>query len=364
MKWLLGTSYNNPIQLLAGNPGIWRPHLTRSTLLELPFPLGPSLPTRPRIRALILDKDNTLCPPNTTFIHPAYREAIEALKASPEFSHHPHSILIVSNTAGKTQSAKHEDEAHDLETQLGLPVFRQWQARSGVKKPLVGEFLVQHLRDAGVISSPQEIAVVGDKISTDVLMARSMRSWSVYLDRGWRDPETPTKSHEDWGTWIERQWLEASKDVLWSHFDDASETVILPGQLPKQKSWKEIWDAARVRWKKRSRMKNAVRAIRHMENLSEKLNQTDSEARSLSPVISRDFRRARTELQKFGHVTEETKQSLRRDKEKFYKLIERGRQFRQKQGEKDHDQSWNVRESSARKSRTTGDQKRKRNGPK
>lgn len=217
------------------------PHLKRRTLLDLPSPLGLSLPTNPRIRALILDKDNTLCPPNTTFVHPLYREAIRTLKASQEFAHHPRSILIVSNTAGRTSNPNHEAEACELENQLGLPVFRQWQVRQGIQKPGVGKFVVQSLLDEGVVSMPREVAVVGDKIFTDVLMARIMGSWSVLLEDGWRDPDNPTKSYHDWGTWLERKLTKPLMDLYQPEGNEAS-LLLLPGERFKPRTFTQTLD--------------------------------------------------------------------------------------------------------------------------
>ena len=235
------------IQLIKGNPGYFLPHLKVRTLLDLPIPIGPSLPTKPKIRALVLDKDNTLCPPNTTFIHPAYREAIKLLKQSEEFSHHPDSILIVSNSVGKTASSKHEHPACELEDKLGIPVFRQYLAVEGKKKPAIGPHVANFLHMRGVISRPDEIVVVGDRFSTNVYMARLMKSWSVLLDDGWRDPHDPNKSYHDIWTKLERfMFYKFSKNLWW----DEDDRALLPGEALKDKSNEEIDKEMRARNKK------------------------------------------------------------------------------------------------------------------
>ncbi|RMD41943.1 hypothetical protein DV735_g3174, partial [Chaetothyriales sp. CBS 134920] len=142
--------------------------------------------------ALVLDKDNTLCPPETTELHPDYMAKIEALKASPEFSRNRHSILIVSNTAGSTPSAAHEAEAVLLERELGLDVLRQHPQR---RKPLCGPDVLAHFKKHGVTDNPAEIAVVGDRLATDVLLARDMGSWSIWCRDGWRDPNVPARDY-------------------------------------------------------------------------------------------------------------------------------------------------------------------------
>lgn len=227
-----------------GNPGLLVPHLKKRTLLDLPLSLGPSLPTKPRIRALVLDKDNTICPPNTTLIHPEYREAINVLKTSPQLSHHADSIIIVSNSAGSTQSSKHEREAQYLESQLRLPVLRQWKLRPGLTKPRIGPYVAQYLLDRGVVSSSREIAVIGDRMLTDVEMARSMCSWSILLEDGWRDPEDPTKSYHDIWTRLERKWWSLMKGLLWTEDD----VPLLPEEQPEEKSFEEVLEAMHSRY--------------------------------------------------------------------------------------------------------------------
>lgn len=175
-------------------PSCLLPHATIPTLLSLPLPVGPSLPAwnrsghKPIIRALVLDKDNTLCPPETANLHQSYINKLQKIKDSPEFSHNPKSILIVSNTAGSSSAAEHEAEAKQLELELGLPVLRQTPGR---KKPLCGPDILAFFKEHGVTENPREIVVVGDRLATDVLVAREMGSWSVWCRNGWRNPEIP-----------------------------------------------------------------------------------------------------------------------------------------------------------------------------
>lgn len=171
------------------DPSSLLPHTTIPTVLQLPIPVCSGLPgtkhSEPVIRALVLDKDNTVCPPKTAKLHPAYLAKIAELKASPEFSHHPSSILIVSNTAGSTRSVEHEAEAKQLEAELGLPVLRQHPDR---RKPLCGPDVLAFFKEHGVTDDPAEIVFVGDRLATDVLVAREIGSWSYWCRDGWRDP--------------------------------------------------------------------------------------------------------------------------------------------------------------------------------
>ena len=171
---------------LIHDPPALLPHATVPTLLHLPIPLGAALPTSPTIKALVVDKDNTLCPPKSTFLHAKIVEKIRELRRSEEFQNSDKSILIVSNTAGSTRSEEHEAEALELEQELGLPVLRQHPDR---RKPLCKAEILDFFARHGVTKDPAEIAVVGDRLATDVLLARDLGSWSVWVRDGWRDPE-------------------------------------------------------------------------------------------------------------------------------------------------------------------------------
>ena len=176
------------------DPSSLLPHHAVPTLLSLPLPIGSSLPSlpgrddKPTIRALVLDKDNTLCPPRSTYLHQSYLTKIEKIKSSVEFSHNPRSVIIVSNTAGSSSAPAHEAEAKRLEAELGLPVLRQ---QPGRKKPFCAPDLLEYFKKHGVTEDPAEIVVVGDRLATDVLLAREMGSWSVWCRDGWRSPEEP-----------------------------------------------------------------------------------------------------------------------------------------------------------------------------
>lgn len=179
------------------DPASLLPHATIPNLIYLPIPVASGLPTlpngkKPTIRALVLDKDNTLCPPETSKLHPAYLSKLEKLRESPEFSHNKASILIVSNTAGSTSAEKHEEEAIYLEKELGIPVLRQHTDR---KKPLCGPDVLAYFKEHGVTDNPAEIVFVGDRLATDVVLAREVGSWSYWCRDGWRNPEMPGRDY-------------------------------------------------------------------------------------------------------------------------------------------------------------------------
>jgi phosphatidylglycerophosphatase GEP4 len=176
------------------DPSSLLPHSQIPTFLSLPIPVAAALPIKPspKIRAMVLDKDNTICPPNTAMMHLTYLAKLDKLRASPEFAHSPHSILIVSNTAGSTSAPAHEAEAKALEAELGIPVLRQHPER---RKPFCGPDVLRYFANHGVTSNPAEIIVVGDRLATDVLLAREMGSWSLWVRDGFRNPEMPGRDY-------------------------------------------------------------------------------------------------------------------------------------------------------------------------
>ena len=205
--------FTQALTTLFQSPTHFLPHLTIPTFTHLPEHLGSSLPYhaltaptvtsttptnhegkeseekkpgRPTIRALVLDKDNTLCPPQTTTFPPQILTKLHNLRTSPISPfRNPSSILIVSNRAGS--HPRFDEEVHDLENTLSssslhIPIFG---VPAGVeKKPLCGDAVVEWFRERGVVQGADEIAVVGDRLGTDVLMAGMMGSWGVWCRDG------------------------------------------------------------------------------------------------------------------------------------------------------------------------------------
>ena len=86
--------------------------------------------------------------------------------------------MIVSNSAG---TDRHVAEADIVEETTGVKVFRH-----STKKPGCGQQVLEHFRafpEIGV-SKPSEIAVVGDRLFTDVMMANLMGAFSVWVKNG------------------------------------------------------------------------------------------------------------------------------------------------------------------------------------
>ncbi|KAL3464143.1 mitochondrial PGP phosphatase [Aspergillus heterothallicus] len=230
-------AFNLAVQTLLSSPSKFLPHLTIPTFTHLPENIGAALQdTYPpqqqaesgskaqiTIRALILDKDNTLCPAKTTSFPSKIYSKLHDLRTSPTSAFNintaPDSILIVSNRAGS--HAWYEDEALEIEERLAglrIPVFRLPESdKQGVaveKKPFCGKEVLNWFRERGVVQSADEIAVVGDRLGTDVLMASEMGAWSVWCRDGVGEDLTKGKRNvlEKMEVWVER-FLRESKGL-------------------------------------------------------------------------------------------------------------------------------------------------------
>ncbi|EEQ32388.1 conserved hypothetical protein [Microsporum canis CBS 113480] len=199
------SAFNVTATALLRNPSLLIPHLTIPTFLQLPDDLSYHLidsaapkaagARPPTIRALVIDKDNTLTPPHNTGFPHEYYEKLRALRTSESspfnMMTNPDGILIVSNTAGSDPRSKHfEEDADKIEEslrKLRIRVYRSPERRAGaplVKKPLSYSAVLKFLLDRGVVERAEEVAIVGDRVGTDVLMASLMGAWSVWTRDG------------------------------------------------------------------------------------------------------------------------------------------------------------------------------------
>jgi HAD superfamily phosphatase (TIGR01668 family) len=95
-------------------------------------------------------------------------------------------LLIVSNTAGATSFDKKLTLAAELEKSTGVPVLPH-----ASKKPGCGDEIMEYFRkhpETGV-SHPSQIAVVGDRLSTDMMLANMMGAWGFWVKDGVVPPE-------------------------------------------------------------------------------------------------------------------------------------------------------------------------------
>ena len=86
----------------------------------------------------------------------------------------------MSNTAG-TDSDKDQKEAAILEANTGIKVLRHSTKKPGCKEEGMGYFKAD---PDSAVTRPDQIAVVGDRLSTDIMMANMMGSYGVWVRDG------------------------------------------------------------------------------------------------------------------------------------------------------------------------------------
>ena len=90
-------------------------------------------------------------------------------------------LLVVSNTAGALSYDSDKKLASEVEGSTGLTVLAH-----RAKKPGCGDEVLSYFRqhpETGV-SSPHQIAIVGDRLSTDMMLANMMGSWGIWIKEG------------------------------------------------------------------------------------------------------------------------------------------------------------------------------------
>ncbi|KAK4242255.1 Phosphatidylglycerophosphatase GEP4, mitochondrial [Achaetomium macrosporum] len=169
----------NVFKLLA-KPSLCLPHATVATFDDLPIPLDKAFAKKGRqvdIRAVVLDKDDCFAVPDHNQVYEPYKRRFEALRAA----YPGRRLLIVSNTAGAT--------SYDVDGRLGSEVEKSTGVNvlsHSVKKPGCGDEILSYFRnhpETGV-TSPHQIAIVGDRLATDMMLANIMGSWGLWVKNG------------------------------------------------------------------------------------------------------------------------------------------------------------------------------------
>ncbi|KAA6408405.1 MAG: HAD-superfamily phosphatase [Lasallia pustulata] len=166
---------------LIRDPSLCLPQATISTFNHLPIPVSKAFVSsakgkEPDIRAVVLDKDNCFAWPKENTVYKPYNDKFEALRAAYPGSR----LLIVSNSAG-TGSDPGGREAQLLQKNTGVTVLQHATKKPGCQTEILDYF--RNAPDSGV-TRPDQIAVVGDRLFTDVMMANMMGSWGAWLRDG------------------------------------------------------------------------------------------------------------------------------------------------------------------------------------
>ena len=166
---LLSRQSWNPLALIATartlirRPGLLVPHVAVRNVDELNYDALRAA----GVASIIFDKDNTLTAPYVDTAHVDVSDAIT--RAKDAFG--ADNCVVLSNSAGSGDDAPEYNAAKACEAALGLRVARHPDAQ----KPQCLEGVVDSLgKDAGAV------AVVGDRLATDVLAANQCGALSVH----------------------------------------------------------------------------------------------------------------------------------------------------------------------------------------
>ncbi|KAF8421050.1 mitochondrial PGP phosphatase-domain-containing protein [Tirmania nivea] len=161
-------------------PTLLLPHHTVPSFDHLPYPFHRAFTrpngTHPDIRAVVLDKDNCFTIPHELEVYGPYKERFELLKK--EFP--GNKLLVVSNSSGTGDDPGHK-EATILTRTLSLPILTHTTKKPGCHPSILSFFLSDPT--TGVTHSSQ-IAIIGDRLFTDVMMANMMGSWGLWIRDG------------------------------------------------------------------------------------------------------------------------------------------------------------------------------------
>ena len=182
------------------SPSLCLPHATVSTFNELPIPLDKAFEARKgkaAIKAVVLDKDDCFAYPDSNVVFESNKvghmgmtfsghcqsssdpqqERFEALRAA----YPGRKLLIVSNTSGAMTYDRDGRLAAEVEKSTGVTVLSHRAKKPGCADEIIGYFR-QH-PETGV-TEPHQIAVVGDRLFTDMMLANRMGSWGIWVKDG------------------------------------------------------------------------------------------------------------------------------------------------------------------------------------
>ncbi|KAJ2907863.1 hypothetical protein GGI21_003460 [Coemansia aciculifera] len=154
VQWFNAAGIQSAFTLLR-RPQLLMPHMAVSDIRSIPY----DTLRASGVKYMVFDKDNCLTAPYVNEIHPEFQRAWSQCLDTFSSSN----ILVVSNSAG-TPDDNANVMANAVEEALGVPVLRH-----KVKKPGCGMEIMSALAEGG--AKPGEIAVVGDRLATDVVLA-------------------------------------------------------------------------------------------------------------------------------------------------------------------------------------------------
>ncbi|KAM0348015.1 hypothetical protein ACHAPU_004518 [Fusarium lateritium] len=175
----LNLSASLNITRLIFKPSLCLPHHTVSTFNELPIPLEKGLQKDGRkveIKAVVLDKDDCFAYPDSIEVYDSYKTHFEKLRQA----YPGRKLLVVSNTAGAASWDKNLKLAAEVEN-TGITVLPH-----SVKKPGCGQEIMEYFKkhpETGV-TDPAHVAFVGDRLTTDIMLANMTGGWGFWVKDG------------------------------------------------------------------------------------------------------------------------------------------------------------------------------------
>ena len=128
------------------------------------------------IRAVVLDKDNCFAIPHENEIFPANKAKFDELRQAYPGS----KLLIVSNSSGTGADPGFKD-AELLEKNTGVTVLRHSTKKPGCYGEIMDYF---RSKPDSQVTKPEQVAIVGDRLFTDMMMANMMGAHSVWVRDG------------------------------------------------------------------------------------------------------------------------------------------------------------------------------------
>ncbi|KAH6724015.1 mitochondrial PGP phosphatase [Leptodontidium sp. 2 PMI_412] len=164
---------------LIAKPSLCLPHATISTFNQLPIPLNSAFGKYKNvdIRAVVLDKDNCFAVPHSNTVYEPYEDKFKRLREA----YPGRRLLIVSNTSGASSIDPKGTLATAVTQATGVTVLPHSTKKPGCG-PEIMEYFLQH-PETGV-TRPDQIAIVGDRLATDVMLANMMGSYAVWVKDG------------------------------------------------------------------------------------------------------------------------------------------------------------------------------------
>ena len=166
---LLSRQSWNPLALIATartlirRPGLLVPHVAVRNVDELNYDALRAA----GVASIIFDKDNTLTAP---YVDTAHIEVADSIKRAKD-AFGADNCIVLSNSAGSGDDAPEYTAAKACEAALGLRVARHPDAQ----KPQCLAGVV-----SAMASDATNVAVVGDRLSTDILAANEIGALSVH----------------------------------------------------------------------------------------------------------------------------------------------------------------------------------------